>query len=180
MAARNSGRQRLRLHVNSSVKLSQRATIIRYAAAGTLMAALIGGIAFLYMNFASSDNAIAGNNDVETSDIKKLAFVDLSHLSLDEMDLLNNRDFENDTIRKEYESVKWDLNSMTHLVLEVSNAGLEFSLELFNLEGIRVLQFEGLNEKRVFVDRKGLNPDQQYNYVVKNKEGDIYAGILSL
>lgn len=144
------------------------------------MVALFGGITFLYMNFGSSDNAMAGGNGAGTTDVKELAFVDLSHLSSDEMSLLSNRDFENDTIRKDYESVKWDLNSMTHLVLEVSNAGLEFSLELFDLEGVRVLQLEGLNEKKVFVDRRELTPDQQYNYVIKNTEGDIYAGILSL
>jgi len=178
--AQNSRRQRLRLHVNPTVKVSQRARLIRYAAAGTLIVALFGGIAFLYMNFGSSDNAMAGGNGAGTTDAKELAFVDLSHLSSDEMSLLSNRDFQNDTIRKDYESVKWDINSMTHLVLEVSNARLEFSLELFDLEGIRVLRFDGLNEKKVIVDRKELTPYKQYNYVVKNKEGDIYAGILSL
>ena len=172
---------------NSTVRLKQKTTIVRYAVAGALVFSVFGLIVFLYLNFANSGEALAGSqgsrelSTYSQNESENLSFVDLSHLSPEEMKLITSHDFTNDTIQKQYSSVKWNLNnSMSHMTLEVSSTMHEYSLELFSPNGMRVLFFDNLRDDKVFVDKFELIPNQQYSYLVKNDVGEIYAGTFQL
>jgi len=135
----------------------------------------------MYLNLANSEQAEAGTKrKITKAEIAKIkSLVDLSHLSYEEMELLLNRDFVRDTLQKEYPSVKWNTNNvLSHLTLEVGNNKYEFSLELFDRNGSRVLYFANLTEEKVFVDKLELIPNYEYNYLITNSIGEMYAGNL--
>lgn len=187
-------RTRLTTSVKNTVKVSQRITIVKYVAAGTLIVTILGVAAFFYFNLGSSEDAEAGSrpeggmeevvdNTYKIPDQQKLAassVIDFaSYLNGDEMKLLMDRSFVRDTTRKEYTSVKWNLNeSFSHLTLEVSNSRYEYSLEVFDKNGSRVLYFAHLTDEKFMVDKFDLVSNHEYSYVVKNIAGELYAGNL--
>lgn len=177
-------KRKLSTSVKTTVKVSQRISLVKYAVAGTLLIAMIGGAIFLYLNLGNSENAEAGNRPKGGQEELQNAYqsrsiVDLSQLSLDEMELLTNRDFAHDTTKKVYASVKWNLNnSQSHLTLEVANSKAQYSLEIFDQNGFRVMNFVNLTDEKFFVDKMELIPNHQYSYVVKNTDSELYAGNL--
>lgn len=159
--------------------------MVKYAVAGTLAFAIIGVSVFLYLNFANNEQASAGNRSKDKNKQSEQqtgnALVDLSHLSFDEMALLTDHDFVRDTVRKDYTSVKWNMNnSLSHLTLEVSNTKYAYSLELFDKNGSSVLYYDNLVDDKVFVDKMELIPNQTYSYLVRNSVGEMYVGELVL
>lgn len=177
-------KRKLSTSVKTTVKVSQRITIIKYVIAGTLLFAVIGGVVFFYLNLGNSENAEAGNRPKGGLEEAEVVFdsksiVDLSRLSMDEMELLTNRDFVRDTTKKVYASVKWNLNnSLSHLTLEVANSKAQYSLEIFDQNGFRVMNFVNLTDEKFFVDKMELIPNYEYSYVVKNTANELYAGNL--
>ena len=172
--------RKLTSRVSASIRVKQKVTLSRPVVAGTLIFIILGVSVFLYLNLASNEQAEARSHAVShvTDNIGK-GFVDLSHLSSEEMKLLTNRDFITDTVQKDYSSVKWLLNkTLSHLTLEVSNIEYEYSLELFDKNGSRVLYFANLVDEKVFVDKLELVPNHEYNYLVRNIAGEMYAGNL--
>src|SRR5687767_12046930 len=106
---------------------------------------VLGLASFVYLHIGNSENAVAGNGgakesmtqgDGDTQFRHQPANADIdfsSYMSSDELQLLINRNFEHDTIRKEYTSVKWNVNtSFSHITLEVTNNKHEYSLEVFD------------------------------------------------
>jgi len=177
-------KRKLSTSVKTTVKVSQRITLVKYAVAGTLLITLLGGAVFLYFNLANSEHAEAGNRpkggEEELQNAhRSRSLIDLSQLSLNEMELLSNRDFVRDTTKKTYASVKWNLNnSLSHLTLEVANSKNEYSLEIFDQNGFRVLYFVNLTDEKFFVDKMELLPNHEYSYLVKNTANELYAGNL--
>lgn len=178
-------KRKLSTSVKTTVKVSQRITLVKYAVAGTLLVAVIGGVIFLYLNLGNSEHAAAGNRQesgiTETENAPTaMSLINLSQLSPEEMELLINRDFARDTTRKNYASVKWDVNSSpSHLTLEITNSTAQYSLEIFDRNGFRVMNFVNLTDKKFLVEKLDLIPNHEYNYLVKNTAGELYAGILT-
>ena len=175
--------RRLNTTVNTSIGVKQRVSMVKYVVAGTLIFGLFGIAAFLYLNLSTAEQAEARKplEEMLALEIDKstLGLLDLAHLTKEEMGLLQNRDFVTDTIQKEYSSVKWNLNNtLSHLTLEVSNNQHEYSLELFDRNGSRVLYFADLTSDKVFVDKLELVANHEYNYLVRNSVGEMYAGNL--
>ncbi len=172
-------RTKLSVTPNTTVKVKPRLLTVKYVVAGALIFTLIGVAVFVYLNLGSSEDAAAGMRKPPnaTDAPARPVLPDLSFLSREEMNLLTDRSFVRDTVRKDYTSVKWNVNaSMSHLTLEVSNTKFQYTLELFDQNGQRVLNFINLDEAKVFVDKLQLMPNHQYNYVVRNTIGEMYAG----
>lgn len=175
-------KRKLSTSVKTTVKVSQRITFVKYVVAGTLFVALLAGGVFFYLNIGTSSQAVAGSkkdSELTPADYSQISFVDLSHLSAIEMELLTNRDFTTDTTRKEYASVKWIVNnSPDFLMLEVANNKSAYSLEIFDQSGLRILNFVNLTEEKFLVEKIDLMPDHLYSYVIKNAAAELYAGSL--
>ncbi|GIV32897.1 MAG: hypothetical protein KatS3mg031_0432 [Chitinophagales bacterium] len=163
-----------------TVKVKPRLLTVKYIIGGAILLTVVMGMVFIYLNLGHSDKAKAGGKSSADSNIPAFrpALPDiLSLLTGEELGLLKDRSFERDTIRKQYNSVKWHVQySPTHLALQVHNPQYNFSLEIYDQNGTRVMNFINLNEEMVMVDKSLLLPNHRYVYVVRNTQGEIYAG----
>lgn len=174
-------KRKISTSVKTTVKVSQKITFVKCLVAGTLIILLAAGGVFVYLNIGDSEQAAAGNlpGGAAKSAGATQSLFDLSLLSIDEMEALTNRDFAYDTTRKNYTSVKWDFNnSLSYLTLEVTNNKSEYSLEIFDQNGYRVVHFVNITDEKFLLDKIDLIPNQEYSYVVKNTTGELYAGLL--
>lgn len=164
-------------------------TIVKYVVVGTFIIGLLGGGIFLFLNLGNSENAEAGTHPKgEMDEVGDNTYKDLqsntnataidfsAYLNTEEMELLTNRDFIRDTTRKEYTSVKWNLDNHDHLTLEVTNNKSTYSLEVFDHNGTRVLIFGNISDETFIVDKLDLVANHEYTYLVRNTAGELYAG----